>query len=142
MANVLAFLYELSLSPRANQVLAYTFGVVPSRAELLFAAYGAGHGVSLGVIALPFVQTSMFLHAGWMHLLGNMLFLWVFGGSVEEALGHFSFLLFYFVAGIGSALVRIPSLTGDRVSRRSGQAVMPYLRRYGGIHRSLSPAPA
>jgi rhomboid family protein len=48
--------------------------------------------------------TSMFLHGGWMHLLGNMLFLWVFGGSVEEALGHFQYLIFYFITGIGAAV--------------------------------------
>jgi len=49
--------------------------------------------------------TSMFLHGGWMHLLGNMLFLWVFGGSVEDALGHLQYLIFYFISGVGAAVV-------------------------------------
>ena len=100
LLNILAFLYELSLSPRAGQSLVYTFGLVPSHAQLLF----AGNSTTLGQAILPFV-TSMFLHAGWMHLLGNMLFLWVFGGSIEEALGHFQYLIFYFIGGVGAAIV-------------------------------------
>jgi membrane associated rhomboid family serine protease len=100
LLNVLAFFYELSLSPRAGQSLVYTFGLVPSHARLLFAK----HGINLGQAILPLL-TSMFLHAGWMHLLGNMLFLWVFGGSVEEAVGHFQYLIFYFMGGLGAAIV-------------------------------------
>ena len=100
LLNILAFLYELSLSPRAGQSLVYTFGLVPSHAQLLF----AGHGIPVGQAILPFL-TSMFLHAGWMHLLRYMLFLWVFGGSIEEALGHFQYLIFYFIGGMGAAIV-------------------------------------
>jgi membrane associated rhomboid family serine protease len=99
LANVLAFLFELSLSPKKGQALVYAFGVVPSHTHLLFAR----HGITLTQALLPMV-TSMFLHGGWMHLLGNMLFLWVFGGAVEETLGHFQYLAFYFVCGIGSAI--------------------------------------
>jgi membrane associated rhomboid family serine protease len=102
IANVLAFLYELSLPPKAGQALVYTFGLVPSHAQLLL----AGHGITLAQAFVPLV-TSMFLHGGWMHLLGNMLFLWVFGGSVEETLGHLQYLIFYFICGIGSALVHM-----------------------------------
>jgi membrane associated rhomboid family serine protease len=102
IANVLAFLYELSLPPKAGQALVYTFGLVPSHAQLLL----AGHGITLAQAFVPLV-TSMFLHGGWMHLLGNMLFLWVFGGSVEETLGHLQYLTFYFICGIGSALVHM-----------------------------------
>jgi membrane associated rhomboid family serine protease len=57
----------------------------------------------------------MFLHGGWLHLLGNMLFLWVFGGAVEEALGHFQYLIFYFVCGVGSALVHTAFNLGSKV---------------------------
>jgi membrane associated rhomboid family serine protease len=59
--------------------------------------------------------TSMFLHGGWMHLLGNMLFLWVFGGAVEEALGHFQYLIFYLICGVGSALVHTVFNLGSKV---------------------------
>ncbi len=97
--NVLVFFYELSLSPRAGQSLIYAFGLIPSHTGLLFSP----HGTTLSAAFLPMV-TSMFLHAGWMHLLGNMLFLWVFGGNVEDALGHFQYLIFYFICGIGAAV--------------------------------------
>ncbi len=59
--------------------------------------------------------TSMFLHGGWMHLLGNMLFLWVFGGAVEEALGHFQYFIFYLVCGVGSALAHTAFNLGSKV---------------------------
>jgi membrane associated rhomboid family serine protease len=98
--NVLVFFYELSLPPRAGEALVYTFGLIPSHTQLLF----SGHGITINQALLPMV-TSMFLHGGWMHLLGNMLFLWVFGGSVEEALGHFQYLIFYFISGVGAAVV-------------------------------------
>src|SRR3979411_3218318 len=98
--NVLTFLYEVSLPPKAGQALIYTFGLIPSHTEMLFVP----HGATLSQALLPMV-TSMFLHGGWMHLLGNMLFLWVFGGAVEDAMGHFQYLIFYFVCGVGSAVV-------------------------------------
>jgi len=98
--NVLVFFYELSLPPRAGESLIYAFGLIPSHTELLF----SHQGITLSQAFLPLV-TSMFLHGGWMHLLGNMLFLWVFGGSVEEALGHFQYLIFYFISGVGAAVV-------------------------------------
>jgi membrane associated rhomboid family serine protease len=53
---------------------------------------------------LSTLVTSQFLHGGWMHLLGNMLFLWIFGDNLEEALGHAGFLLFYLLGGVGAAL--------------------------------------
>ena len=99
VANVLAFLYELSLPPKAGQALVYSFGLVPSHTQLLFAR----HGITFAQAFLPML-TSMFLHGGWMHLLGNMLFLWVFGGAVEETLGHIQYFIFYFICGIGSAM--------------------------------------
>jgi len=99
IVNVLVFLYEVSLPPHVGQALIYTFGLIPSHTEMLFSPQGA----SLSQALLPMV-TSMFLHGGWMHLLGNMLFLWVFGGAVEDAMGHFQYLIFYFVCGIGSAV--------------------------------------
>jgi len=100
IVNVVVFLYEVSLPPRAGQALIYTFGLIPSHTGMLFVP----NGTTLSEAFLPMV-TSMFLHGGWMHLLGNMLFLWVFGGAVEDALGHFQYLIFYFVCGIGSAIV-------------------------------------
>src|SRR5258708_29367538 len=111
MLNVLTFLYEVSLPPRAGQALIYTFGLIPSHTEMLFVS----HGATLSQALLPMV-TSMFLHGGWMHLLGNMLFLWVFGGAVEDAMGHFQYLIFYFVCGVGSAAVETNLHFGYNVS--------------------------
>ena len=100
LLNVLVFFYEVSLPPHVGESFVYTFGLIPAHTEMLFST----HGIPLSQAFLPMV-TSMFLHGGWMHLLGNMLFLWVFGGAVEEALGHFQYLIFYFISGIGAAVV-------------------------------------
>jgi membrane associated rhomboid family serine protease len=110
IVNVLVFFYELSLSPKAGKSLVYTFGLIPQHTQLLFSP----HGTSFAQALLPMV-TSMFLHGGWMHLLGNMLFLWVFGGSVEEALGHLQYLIFYFITGIGAAIVHTAFNWGSKI---------------------------
>lgn len=110
VVNVLAFLHELTLSPKAGRALVYSFGLIPAREQLLFAS----HGITLPQAVLP-LFTSMFLHGGWMHLLGNMLFLWVFGGAVEETLGHFPYLIFYLTCGVGSALAHTAFNLGSKV---------------------------
>lgn len=83
--NVLAFLYELSLGPRLEELL-MAAAFVPAR----------GGGVIPGVTS---ALLSMFLHGGWGHLLGNMLFLYIFGDNVEDRLGHFRYFLFYTLCG-------------------------------------------
>jgi membrane associated rhomboid family serine protease len=108
--NVLVFLYEVSLPPRVGEALVYQFGLIPSHTGLLFSP----QGTTLSQAFLPMV-TSMFLHGGWMHLLGNMLFLWVFGGAVEEAVGHFQYLIFYFISGVGAAIVHTVFNWGSNV---------------------------
>ena len=90
-ANVLAFLYELSLGPRLEGFL-MAAAFVPAR------LHGDGPGSGL----LPGAESaliSMFLHGGWGHILGNMLFLWIFGDNVEDRLGHGRYLLFYLLSG-------------------------------------------
>jgi membrane associated rhomboid family serine protease len=108
--NVLAFLYELSLPPRLGDALVYTFGLVPAHTQFFF----TGHGVTLGQAVLPML-TSMFLHGGWLHLLGNMLFLFVFGGSVEEEMGHIQYLIFYLTCGFGAAVTHLVFNWGSNV---------------------------
>lgn len=110
IVNVLVFFYEVTLPAKAGQALIYTFGLIPAHTEMLFSP----HGTTLTSALLPMV-TSMFLHGGWMHLLGNMLFLWVFGGAVEDALGHLQYLIFYFICGIGSALAHTIFNWGSKV---------------------------
>ncbi len=101
LANALVFLYELTLPHRAQLALASVYGTVPSR----FAHVLTGHG-HMEAALIP-LFTSMFLHAGLAHLLGNMLFLWIFGDNVEEFFGHFGYLIFYIFCGIASGLAHI-----------------------------------
>jgi membrane associated rhomboid family serine protease len=100
-ANSLVFLYELTLSHKAQAGLASMYGSVPSRLTHVL----SGHG-NVETALLP-LFTSMFLHNGPAHLLGNMLFLWIFGDNVEEFFGHFGYLAFYLFCGITSGLTHI-----------------------------------
>jgi len=102
LLNTIVFLYQVSLPPRASLALVTNFGVVPARAEQIFTKPGGD--VPLAAASLI---TSMFLHGGILHLLGNMLFLWVFGSSVEDRLGHLFYLFFYLLCGIGAGLTHV-----------------------------------
>jgi len=109
VANVWVFLYELSVGPKINR-LVFLLGIVPAR-------YTTARGIALltpGGFFVP-IFASMFLHGGWLHLLGNMLFLFVFGRSVEDRFGHLKFLLIYFVGGLGGALLHIFLNAGSRI---------------------------
>ena len=74
----------------------------------------AGSGASLPGSFLPLL-TSMFLHASWLHLIGNMWFLWIFGDNIEDYLGHFTYLLFYLVSGFAAAVAHILLNAGSNV---------------------------
>jgi len=87
--NALFFLYELALGPRLQEFLLQA-GFRPA---VFFSEYG---GVSYGLVT---GLLSMFLHGGWAHFLGNMLFLWIFGDNVEDRLGHLRFVVFYLATG-------------------------------------------
>jgi membrane associated rhomboid family serine protease len=101
--NVLAFFLELSQpSPRALQSFITAWGVVPRE-------YSTGTDLAPG-IPLPFwvtLVTSMFLHGGWGHLGGNMLFLWIFGDNLERVMGHLRYFIFYLVCGLAAGLAHI-----------------------------------
>jgi membrane associated rhomboid family serine protease len=112
--NTLVFLFELSVSQQGRGALnglIYHFGVVPLRFDHILAAWPAS---SLTGLFLPIV-TSMFLHASWLHLIGNMWFLWIFGDNIEDYLGHFSYLLFYLVCGFAAAVTHILLNAGSRL---------------------------
>jgi membrane associated rhomboid family serine protease len=96
--NILAFLYELALG-RYLEPFLFSYGVIPA---LVFA--WPSSDVPLSAVAVPFL-TSMVLHGGWMHLIGNMWYLWIFGDNVEDRLGHFTYLLFYLLCGFGAGIV-------------------------------------
>lgn len=94
--NILIYLFQASLDPRSAELFARQFGVVPSH---LSAFLAGSPKYTLPAVVIPFV-TSMFLHAGWMHVLGNMWFLYIFGDNVEDYLGHFKYLVFYVLCGL------------------------------------------
>src|SRR5216683_7452559 len=94
--NLLIFLFESSLDPQSFKALVDQLGVVPSHLAALLS--GSPRYSSLG-IALPFF-TSLFLHGGWMHVIGNVWFLYIFGDNVEDYLGHFKYLVFYILTGV------------------------------------------
>ncbi len=96
--NSLVFLFEVALAPEARSVLIYHFGVVPAQITALVTPH---HG-ALEPALLP-VLTSMFLHGSWMHLIGNMWFLWIFGDNIEDHLGHGRYLAFYLLSGVAAS---------------------------------------
>jgi membrane associated rhomboid family serine protease len=98
--NTLVFLFELSLGPRSLNAFMFSFGFVP--AHVAGALYKGAY-----VAALLPVLTSMFMHAGWLHIIFNMWWLWIFGDNVEGSLGHFRYLVFYLLSGLGASLVHI-----------------------------------
>ncbi len=101
LVNTLVFLVELRLGGDRLEGVFYTLGIVPAR----FVNPGWAELVGLPVDSWWPYLTSMFLHGGWWHLLGNMWFLWVFGDNVEDRMGSGRFLVFYLVSGVVAGLV-------------------------------------
>src|SRR5262249_27276012 len=98
LVNVFVFLYELALG-RYLEPFLFHYGVVPAT---VFA--WPQSDLPLSAVTVPFF-TSMFLHGGWLHLIGNMWYLWIFGDNVEDRLGHFTYLVFYLLCGLGAGIV-------------------------------------
>lgn len=96
LLNVLVFLWETTLPPQALRSAFYNLALVPC--EL-------GNNFFTGETALDFLR-SMFLHGDWLHLGGNMLFLWIFGSNIEDYFGRRTFVLFYFLGGVVSGLAQ------------------------------------
>src|SRR5437588_7328474 len=86
--NVVAFLYEFTLDDYSRNYFIAHYGLIPARF----------HASAL--------ITSMFLHGGWLHIIGNMWFLWVYGDNVEDVLGHGKYLVFYLMCGVAAALTQ------------------------------------
>ena len=110
VANVIAFLIEINRPERAVQAFIFAWGVVPR--EYAVGADLAPH------IPFPFwstLLTSMFLHGGWGHLGGNMLFLWIFGDNIEHRLGHLRFVVFYLACGLAASVAHILFNSGSSI---------------------------
>lgn len=89
--NIFIFLFQLALTasdPRLGQQLTYVYGLIPAHFSMIS------------------LFTSMFIHGGFAHILGNMWFLWIFGDNVESALGHVRYLVFYLLCGMAAGLAQ------------------------------------
>jgi membrane associated rhomboid family serine protease len=91
LVNVAVFIYEISLNEVAQEQLILTYGSIPNE-------------ITRGIDYYTLI-TCMFLHGGWMHLIGNMLFLWIFADNIEVTIGNFKFLIFYLLGGIAASLL-------------------------------------
>lgn len=101
IANVVAFAYEMTLGPAAEGFI-QNFGILPWEIS-----HNENLGHSLGIPPYLTLATSMFLHGGIGHIIGNMWFLWLFGDNIEDAMGHFRFLVFYLICGIAAGIVHV-----------------------------------
>jgi len=102
VANCFVFYHQLTLNLPASQRFIFQWGAIPYQivhGEVLY-----GPGLFPPVLTL---FSSMFLHGGFLHLIGNMLYLWIFGNNIEDTLGHFRFMIFYLLAGLGAALTQV-----------------------------------
>jgi len=111
--NVLVFIHELGQDGRQLQSFVDAHGLRPA-----FVSGLARGNPSLAHYAAPILLpllTSMFLHAGWLHLIGNMWYLWIFGGNVEDRLGHFRYAAFYVLCGLGASVVHVAFNPDSRV---------------------------
>ena len=88
-ANALVFLHQVSLDSFSLNYFIAHYGIIPARFQI------------------SDVFTSMFLHGGWLHLIGNMWFLWIYGDNIEDTLGHGKYLLFYVLCGVAAALAHV-----------------------------------
>jgi membrane associated rhomboid family serine protease len=97
--NIVIFLYQVTMDSGSLAPFVERWGIVPDQIS--------GHLYTL--------FTSMFLHGGWLHLLGNMMFLWVFGRNVEDLIGSSSYLLFYVVCGLAAGIMQVVTNPYSRV---------------------------
>lgn|SRR5574341_207077 len=98
-ACTLVFLYQASLPERTGEAFVFAFGAIPA---VLFGRAALPPEIA-GFPAYATLLTSMFMHGGWMHLIGNMLYLWIFGNNIEDVMGHVRFVLFYVLCGVLAA---------------------------------------
>src|SRR5262245_1102204 len=106
--NVLVFVHELRLGPHLEDLLAQ-YAIIPAR----YTASG-WHQFTISQQVFAFFS-SMFLHGGWIHLLGNMWTLWIFGDNVEDRLGRANYILLYLAGGVAAALMHIYTNAGSPV---------------------------
>lgn len=113
--NLIVFFFQSSLEPSSASQFIRVFGLVPAQVSAVLNValpHAHGHAVSPALVFLP-ILTSMFLHGSWWHVIFNMWFLWIFGRNLEDALGHFPYLVFYLTCGVAAALAQIMADLGS-----------------------------
>ncbi len=106
-----AFLWQITQTPQMQNAIVYALGVIPA---VLFGGFELDPEL-VWVPTSATVFSSMFLHGGWMHLIGNMLYLWVFGNNIEASMGHLRFIVFYALCGIAAVLAQALPDTGSQI---------------------------
>jgi membrane associated rhomboid family serine protease len=111
LTNVLIFFHQISMGLEGSQRFIFQWGAIP---------YQIIHGewlydLSSGIPIRFTIFSSMFLHGGFLHLFGNMLYLWIFGNNIEDTLGHFRFLVFYLLCGLVAAMTQVLSIPNSTV---------------------------
>jgi membrane associated rhomboid family serine protease len=101
LSNIVVFLYQITLPPQAFKMFVTANATIPARIPAWFAGHVNFEAAFLSLL------TSMFLHSGFAHIAGNMLFLWIFGDNVEDFFGHVPYLFFYLVCGIAAGFLHI-----------------------------------
>ena len=114
------FFYQLTLGSQGGQVFIYRYGAIPS---VIFGHESLPREL-LPIPASVSLISSMFLHGGFLHLIGNMLYLWIFGNNIEDAMGHGRFILFYLVCGLIAAMSH---------ALMDAQSVIPMIGASGAI---------
>jgi membrane associated rhomboid family serine protease len=109
LINVVVFVYELTLGSNLDNFF-FTWGAIPKE---LTTGIDSAPLLPSNLPVYVTLVTSVFMHAGWLHLLGNMVFLWVFGDNVENAFGPVKYLLFYLACGVAAAGVQVATSTGS-----------------------------
>ncbi len=128
---VLVFMWQVGLDERGARAAVYALGVVPA---VLFGHAALPPQVEIVPPAVS-VFTSMFMHGGWMHLLGNMLYLWIFGDNVEASMGHVRFVVFYLTCGIAAVLAQaLPDTASEIPMIGASGAISGVLGAYLLLH--------
>ncbi|MBI2815560.1 MAG: rhomboid family intramembrane serine protease [Acidobacteria bacterium] len=99
VANCYVFFHEIAVGPLQRTLMIHTYGLIPARTTAFFTGVHVSAAEAFG----PFFS-SMFLHGGWLHLIGNMWFLWIFGDNVEDRVGHFRYVCLYVLCGLSGAV--------------------------------------
>jgi membrane associated rhomboid family serine protease len=108
--NIIIFVHQIALPASASEAFVRTYALTPYKVQMAL----EGHRYTLAEAIVP-LFTSMFLHGGFLHILGNMWFLWVFGANVEDRMGSATYLLFYLICGLGSNISQLAFSWGSHV---------------------------